>query len=431
MDALTAVETEEEFARYGIDPDRGFLPATDPLERFDYDRFDADAADYLQELDRLAGTIPDLIADGALRYQLNSLGAPPDDLTTGMTEQELFRTYQASSFLASAYVHRTGDAADVDRIPAGVAVPLYDAATALDVPPIMSYDAYSLHNWTRRDPDGPIDVDNLDTMLNFVDLQDGRNDESWFMLIHVEIEQEAADALTAVPDAARAVERDDTDALYDALRRIDGSLDAVAGTMDRMAEENSPANYGDVQDAETEGYRPYIEGFDGVRYEGVDALDGPQSFRGETGAQSSIFPTLDRAFGVPHATSALTDHVDEMVDYMPRRHRDWLDAVDAGPDITDYVREAGDRELAAVHDDAMTRIIGFRILHRLFAYEYIEEPTGKQEGTGGTFYPDFLEDFIDECEQQLVLDDSREPHWSGYLQETFDGMPRAMQQLRG
>ena len=43
----------------------------------------------------------------------------------------------------------------------------------------------------------------------------------------------------------------------------------------------------------------------------------PQFYRGETGAQSSIVPTMDALFNVSHEKDELRDYLDEMREYMP------------------------------------------------------------------------------------------------------------------
>ena len=65
--------------------------------------------------------------------------------------------------------------------------------------------------------------------------------------------------------------------------------------------------------------RPFIHGWknhpalpQGLRYEGVAELDGPQQLRGETGAQSTIVPVLDALLGVSHAPDPLREYLDEM-----------------------------------------------------------------------------------------------------------------------
>ena len=77
-----------------------------------------------------------------------------------------------------------------------------------------------------------------------------------------------------------------------AVTAIAQSLWAQVETLRRIPEKMDPALY-------YKTFRPYIRFFEGVVYEGVDSA--PMDFRGETGAQSSVIPTVVAFFKVPHA----------------------------------------------------------------------------------------------------------------------------------
>lgn len=387
---ITQVYDEDDFNRYDVDVERGFLPSQDPLPRFDTDD------EYLAELDRLGHALPQKLEDDELRDELRRLGTPDDGLYDRLDEQELFRMYQVSSFLASAYVHKTG-AETEDHLPEGIAEPLYKSTDRLNVPPILSFDAYSLSNWEREDEDGPIELGNIDTFQNFVDMED----EAWFMLIHTEIENEAADALTAIPYLERAADEGDVETAKQALADMEQSTAEMVETLKRMPEHNSPDVYAD----ESEGFRPYIEGFEGITYEGVDELDGSQDFRGETGAQSTIMPALDAALDISHDTNVLTQHIDDMREYMPEGHRNFVAAIEDGPTVRDFIEEADDEELSELYNGTLENIYAFREIHLTYAVEYILEKVGDEIGTGGTNFIEFLGDLKQETGKSAFTDD--------------------------
>ena len=85
-----------------------------------------------------------------------------------------------------------------DRLPAAIAVPLVELAKRVGRPPILSYASYCLHNWRRLDPAGPIALDNIALLQNFSTPGDGKSDEDWFILVHVNIEAYAGPALRSV-----------------------------------------------------------------------------------------------------------------------------------------------------------------------------------------------------------------------------------------
>jgi indoleamine 2,3-dioxygenase len=156
--------------------------------------------------------------------------------------------------------------------------------------------------------------------------------------------------------------------------------------------------------------RPYIFGWkdhpalpDGLIYEGVEELRGlPQKYRGETGAQSSIIPSLDAVLGIRHADDPLRTYLLEMRDYMPTGHRRYIGALEAGPSVRDVVIESGDESLGTHYDRCVELLRAFRAKHLEYAASYIQRqsqvattnPT--EVGTGGTPFMQYLKKHRDE-----------------------------------
>lgn len=170
---------------FDVDPERGFLPSPDPL---------VVQPAHFAFPDERGQNLPCLLAAGRLRPILDVLEPANVD---ALEAPEAARAYMLYAFLASAYIHALGEE-PAKRIPRGVAVPLYRLAQRLGKPanlvPILFHDGYVPHNWRRRDPAGPIALDNLDTLVTF----SGLPDESWFILVHTEIEAHAAPAIRAI-----------------------------------------------------------------------------------------------------------------------------------------------------------------------------------------------------------------------------------------
>ena len=133
------------------------------------------------------------------------------------------------------------------------------------------------------------------------------------------------------------------------------------------------------------------------RYHGLARFDPsaesvdeqPLNFRGETGAQSSIMPTLLALMKVPHRQSALTDHLADMRRFMPAEHRAVIEEVQAMPDV----RPLAQRE---IYNDVLEAMATFREVHYGWAYEYIHRHVTDPRGTGGTPYMQWLQQLIDE-----------------------------------
>ncbi len=343
---------------------RGFLPPTDPLCRF------PDGSPYAS-LDYIGRTLPARLADPDFRDWAEGLSIPAwEGPLTPATLAELQLYYVRLGFLASGYINQVGFEPS-HRLPANIAEPLMGVCRTLMRPPILSYDGYALYNWYRQDPSRPIALVNIDTIQNFVDLYD----EHWFVLVHVEIEAMAAGIIDAIlQHEAGSISVDD------ALVKIAAVVREQAAVLRRIPEHMSPDVY-------FQTFRPYIRFFDKVVYEGKSRFC--VSFRGETGAQSSVIPLLVAFFKIPHEANALTRHVVDMRQYMPCAHRALLERVEAMAPIKDTAD-------AALFNGALEAIADFRSIHYGWAKQYINDRVQDPRGTGGTPYMSWLRQLIDE-----------------------------------
>jgi indoleamine 2,3-dioxygenase len=352
---------------------RGFLPAEDPLREFPRDS-------ELAVLDQLGRDLPSLLHDVSFRAKARGLRIPALP-STGIPLPVLRLYYVRLGFLASAYVNQVG-LEPATLLPQNIAQPLCDVCGRLDRPPILSYDGYALYNWKRFDPSGPIALGNVETIQNFVHLYD----EHWFILVHVEIEALAASLLAAIDRAAQAMAANDSAALNAAVAEIARALWAQGETLRRIPERMDPALY-------YKTFRPYIRFFESVVYEGVDAA--PLNFRGETGAQSSVIPTVVAFFKIPHKPSMLTNHLADMRRFMPREHRGVIEEVERLPDPRGKVEKGP-------YNEALEALASFRETHLEFARRYIAAHVRDPRGTGGTPYLEWLSQLIDETRAHMI-----------------------------
>jgi len=353
---------------------RGFLPEADPLAAFSPNsEFTA--------LDEIGRDLPSLLHDRNFRQYARTLNIPlwPNNGARLEDRAALKLYYVRVGFLASAYVNQVGQP-PATTLPANLAALLYRACQLLRRPPILSYDGYALYNWKRFRKNGPIALGNIDTIQNFVHLYD----EHWFILVHVEIEAIAATILDAVARIELALAKGDESSIDPALWDIAAAIRDQVRVLRRIPEHMDPALY-------YRTFRPYIRFFENVSYEGVQPGAGTLSmnFRGETGAQSSIMPTLVAFMKIPHKPSMLTDHLANMRTYMPFEHRTLIDRVQAMPAI---------RGLASKEpfNAILEAIAEFRSTHYGWAQEYIDRWTTDPRGTGGTPYMQWLDQLIQE-----------------------------------
>src|SRR5262245_40513322 len=101
--------------QFDMHPERGFLPATDPLPRLPT-AFDA--------WEEAAHDLPKWLMSDRIRALLR--GLPPFPLYALQTEREARRAMSLLSYLGHAYVW--GEAQPADCLPATLAVPWYTVA---------------------------------------------------------------------------------------------------------------------------------------------------------------------------------------------------------------------------------------------------------------------------------------------------------------
>src|SRR5262249_34561209 len=151
------------------------------------------------------------------------------------------------------------------------------------------------------------------------------------------IEALAARVLDAIAKVQIALSMGKRNIVDDALWAIAKAVGDQVKVLRRIPERMDPALY-------YKTFRPYIRFFENVFYEATEQrptadYDGHppamvrMNFRGETGAQSSIMPTLVAFMKIPHRPSMLTNHLADMRTYMPAEHRQLVETVEAMPSI--------------------------------------------------------------------------------------------------
>jgi indoleamine 2,3-dioxygenase len=369
-----------------IEPARGFLPSQAPLTRLPK-AFDA--------WENAAVGLPKLLASDHLRRSLEDLPPFPFDRIANDRERE--RAMTLLSYLGHAYVWRGERPAEV--LPKVLAIPWHAVAESLGRPPVLSYSSYALHNFLCFDPKREIECGNIALIQNFF----GGIDEEWFILIHVDIERKAAPGVAVLHDCLDAAEAAEAEHLEGLLATVQASIESMYATLKRMPEWCDPYIY-------YQRVRPYIHGWKnhpdlprGVVYEGVEVYGGqPQQFRGETGAQSAIVPSLDAMLGVQHKEDMLRLYLMEMRTYMPPDHRAFIESLEMRGSVREFVQRCGRAPLTELYNACLEGMERFRSLHLEYAARYIfrqaqtDDKNPHAVGTGGTPFMPYLTKHRDE-----------------------------------
>ena len=367
---------------------RGFLPEHDPLEHL---------PEAFSEWETVANTLPKLLVAGKFAETLQKLS--PFDTTKLETIAQYERAMQILSYFGHAYVW--GQKEVPSSLPAILAKPWYEVAKKLNRPPVLSYASYALTNWKRLDLSAPVDLGNIVLLQNFL----GGIDEEWFILVHVAIEAKAISALEGCLQVIQDIKTSNIPKLLTTLKIIEKSLESMCDTLDRMPERCDPYIY-------YNRVRPYIHGWKnhpafptGLIYTGVEAYkEQPQQFRGETGAQSAIIPTLDGLLGITHGHDELYHYLQEMREYMPTEHRAFLTYVEQTSTLRGFVQQhmASNTELKTLYNSCVGLVNRFRNTHLGYAASYIQKQhqatasNPNAVGTGGTPFMTYLKKHQDE-----------------------------------
>ena len=377
---------------------QGFLPQKVPSKSYSVQ---SESCDRIQEI---ASNLPKLLLTGKVQSTIDKLSPKDlsiDDLLINQASQDLKLAMSHLSFIAHAYIW--GDNKPNESIPSVLANPWVKVANNQGRPPILSYASYCLDNWFLIDPDEAISLENVGLINNFL----GGVDEDWFVTIHVCIENAAADAMAACAEIAMLETDSPENKSIDLLNRIVISMKKVNEIFARMPEKCDPYIY-------YHRVRPFIFGTkdnpdlkNGLIYKG-EFKNQPQFFRGETGAQSSIIPSLDGALQITHTKDHLRHYLNEMRDYMPPKHREFMEVLEKNSQVKKIIK--GSKKLTSLYNDCLEEIRAFRAMHLEYAGTYIfkqaqiKNPFGRGgstiTGTGGTPFMAYLKKHRDETEDQ-------------------------------
>ena len=367
--------------RFSVDQERGFLPNPDPFLAL-HPQF--------KVWDELGAEMPSLLAKGDFRSAVEDL--PLVNADKFKDNSEVDRAMLLLSMFANAYISCGPD--PVKKIPLVLAVPLTEVAEMSGRPPISSHASIVLNNWRRINPKGPIELENIRTIQNFL----GGQDEDWFFLTTVMIEYLGAPAISAILKGLEAAASCDNKNFVDSLENIGEAINNCTNVLDRIPEKCDPHIF-------YTQIRPFLAGWpeEGIIYEGVS--DEPKVYIGGSAAQSSLLQSIDAAMGIFHPHSDSGPFLKKMRKYMPPAHRKFIEYLETQLPLKKYVEQNESKEL----NDALNRCIntldGFRKKHMQIVVQYIFDQVkdgGNVVGTGGTDYLSFLSRTRTETSENLL-----------------------------
>ena len=125
-------------------------------------------------------------------------------------------------------------------------------------------------------------------------------------------------------------------------------------------------------------------------------------------AQSSIVPTLDGILEVKHSKDALRHYLNEMREYMPPEHRNFIERLENSTSVRDLVLDSSN--LKKIYYQCLEELSKFRALHLNYADMYIHKQSQQKnpfgtggstiKGTGGTPFMTYLKKHLQETKRK-------------------------------
>ncbi|XP_067044910.1 indoleamine 2,3-dioxygenase 2-like isoform X2 [Acropora muricata] len=279
----------------------------------------------------------------------------------------------------------------------------------------MTHCSYALYNWKYIDPSKALSMDNMDVTL----MMTGSLSEKGFIKTHIIIELEfGKTGLLAIIDGQKAVNNADKAGVIEALKSITATITRLIAVLLKINDVVDPYEF-------YHNVRKYLSGWNGnpilphgLIYEGVS--ETPLKYSGGSAAESGIFQVLDAVLGVIHLKDADNCAEDiflkRMRNYMLPKHRAFIEAVEQGPSIRNFVQTSGDLQLLAEYNECVEKLKDFRSTHLQIVARYILIPGNKEKsnkqlgmamrGAGGSYLMRFLKQVRKETGEAVICNNN-------------------------
>lgn len=301
-------------------------------------------------------------------------------------------------------------------------MPFLTVSTHVELPPVLTYAAANLWNFTCAGDDFS-NLQDLSTLFSVT----GTESEAWFLLISVAMEAKAAGIIHTMMGALDAVKTREYHTITDALVELRECIQNIGILLERMHEKCDPMIF-------YHQIRPLLAGSKnmeaaglprGVFYDEGNGIGEWRQLRGGSNGQSSLLQFFDVVLGVEHTSQGggqKSFHT-EVREYMPGPHRRFLTHVTRMGSIRELALVPATTEeqqqLRGAYTAATDALSQFRDKHIKIVTRYIILPSkqpwtgtrknlasassewkGKElTGTGGTTLVPFLKQTRDETSE--------------------------------
>ncbi|KAE8619056.1 hypothetical protein XENTR_v10009583 [Xenopus tropicalis] len=330
---------------------------------------------------------------------------------SGYREQRLARLILGH--IVMGYVWQDGEQGAIKALPRCLAVPYFNLSEVLGMPPILVHADLVLANWRRKNPQGPLTIENLTTIVSLP----GGDSLQGFALVTLMVEVAAIPGVRAVCQAVNSLVSQDEPRLLQALKDLTESINRMSDALKLMHDYvDSDIFYNTIR-LFLSGWKDNPSMPEGLLYEGV--AETPFSFSGGSAAQSSVFQAFDELLGIKHRAES-AEFLLRMREYMPPAHRHFVERIGKAPSLPGYVQQCGDPELLSAFNECVLSLTDFRSLHIRIVCKYVSAAGARakmlgngvqhlqERGTGGSNVMSFLKKVRGNCKEGVLNNDTQE-----------------------
>ncbi|XP_036608804.1 indoleamine 2,3-dioxygenase 2 isoform X2 [Trichosurus vulpecula] len=379
--------------RFHISEDYGFL-LPDPLKELSH---------YYMPWMEIARNLPLMIESHQLRVRVDVMPLLSCHLLKGHREQYL--AHLLLSFITMGYIWQEGENNIPKVLPRNLALPFVEVSRTLGLPPILVHSDLVLTNWKKKDPNGPLEIRNLDTIVSLP----GGESLKGFILVTLLVEKAAVPGIKALAQAINAVLQPSDDDLLQALKQLRTSIEEMTKALRQMHDYVDPAIFYAAIRIFLSGWKDNPAIPEGLIYEGVS--EEPLKYSGGSAAQSTVFHAFDELLGICHNKESTT-FLHRMREYMPSSHRAFLEEVHSSPSLREYILSSGSCLLREAYNQCVGALAELRSHHINIVAKYLLTGAAKakdgglghlpgppqalaERGTGGTAVFQFLKSVRD------------------------------------
>ncbi|PNJ34722.1 IDO2 isoform 1 [Pongo abelii] len=358
----------------------------------------------------IANKLPQLIGAHQLRAHVDKMPLLSCQFLKGHREQRL--AHLVLSFLTMGYVWQEGEAQPAEVLPRNLALPFVEVSRNLGLPPILVHSDLVLTNWTKKDPDGFLEIGNLETIISFP----GGESLHGFILVTALVEKAAVPGIKALVQATNAILQPNQEALLQALQQLRLSIQDITKTLGQMHDYVDPDIFYAVIRIFLSGWKDNPAMPAGLRYEGVS--QEPLKYSGGSAAQSTVLHAFDEFLGINHSKES-ADFLYRMRDYMPPSHKAFIEDIHSAPSLRDYVLSSGQDHLLTAYNQCVQALAELRSYHITMVTKYLITAAAKAKhrkpnhlpgppqalkdrGTGGTAVMSFLKSVRDKTLESIL-----------------------------